>query len=62
MEGRASDGARPSLPAMTLRTAGHTRNIREAPTSTERMILHPAAWLVLFIIAAVVVWFTMQAD
>lgn len=26
------------------------------------MILHPAAWTILFIIAAVVVWFAMKDD
>lgn len=33
-----------------------------SPYTDTPMILHPAAWLVLFIIAAVVVWFTMRDD
>lgn len=45
-----------------LRTGGQDRRFRPAPTPQKRMILHPAAWLILFIIAAVVVWFTIQDD
>lgn len=40
-----------------------TRRLEVDPTREGvRMILHPAAWVVLVVGAVIIVWFTMQDD